>query len=375
VRRLAAAGASLAAALCFLSLLHLVVGPAVPGARVQETPPLADEVRAAGETKVAASPTAEPKPAEPQGAEPKGVEAPAADPAPAGAAAAGANVAEPTAAGPVAESLEVPEETGVRYERGHLTASADDMSLTTFLREVGRQSGAHVRFEGLADRQVSLSFERLPLDEALRRVLVQENFTLIYAEERGPQGQVVTTRLKELQVYGGRPADGAPPHPARPPQQAATAAGPPPATAAAAPTGTTAAMPANLLGEFSQLFAKHESIPLTEGSHLAEALGAENASFEELLDTAMRADEAVVRTEAAQAIEGVFDTDAEMRQALTRSAGSVDAGAIASMLRASGSEHAEEMLRHMASNLKTAELRFKANEILLRLRRPVEQKQ
>jgi hypothetical protein len=91
----------------------------------------------------------------------------------------------------------------VRYVDGHLTVDVVNMPLQDLLMELGRQSGARVRVEGLDNRTVTDAFTRLSLDAALRRLVAEKNFSLTYAEQRDPNGNVVETRLKELNVYGG----------------------------------------------------------------------------------------------------------------------------------------------------------------------------
>ena len=90
----------------------------------------------------------------------------------------------------------------VRYVEGHLTVDVVNMPLEDLLMELGRQSGARVRVEGLDNRTVTDAFTRLSLDAALRRLVAGKNFSLTYAEQRDPKGNVVETRLKELNVYG-----------------------------------------------------------------------------------------------------------------------------------------------------------------------------
>jgi hypothetical protein len=92
----------------------------------------------------------------------------------------------------------------VRYEGDRLTLDVASMPLRTLLLEVGRQSGAQVRIEGLDDRTVSEAFREVRLDEALRRLLAGSNFTLVYAPAASETGgKAATVRLKELRVYGG----------------------------------------------------------------------------------------------------------------------------------------------------------------------------
>ena len=91
----------------------------------------------------------------------------------------------------------------VRYVEGYLTVDVVNMPLEDLLMELGRQSGARVRLEGMDNRTVTDAFTRLSLDAALRRLVAGKNFSLTYAEQRDPNGNLVGTRLKELNVYGG----------------------------------------------------------------------------------------------------------------------------------------------------------------------------
>lgn len=94
----------------------------------------------------------------------------------------------------------------VRYESGRLSADITDMPLRSLLLELGRQSGARVRIDGLDDRNVSDAFEQLPLEEALRRLLGDRSFTLTYSQDRSGEGRAAVPQLKELRVYGGEGA-------------------------------------------------------------------------------------------------------------------------------------------------------------------------
>jgi hypothetical protein len=247
----------------------------------------------------------------------------------------------------------------VRYERNLLTVNVAGMPLYAFLVEVGRQSGAQISMDGVGGRTVSGSFTRLPLDEGLRRLLANENFTLIYAQERTADGQVIGTRLKGLQVYGS--------------------GGPVTTASTSQPTATESVVAAvekppdvkgSVMEQVSHFLQKYENIPLPEGSALAQTLGAEQASAATLITTAMREDDPDLRTEAAQILAGVFDADPEARElGSSQRAAGMDLDAIAAVVRASGGDHSEEFLQEMASRLKTPALRLRTNQILARLRR------
>jgi hypothetical protein len=262
-----------------------------------------------------------------------------------------------------AESEIPPTEDVVRHEDDRLTVAVRDMSLHALLREIGRQTHAQVRIEGVADRPVSDRFTRLPLDEALRRLLAEENFTLTYRQQAGP-APGGGARLTELQIYGGAgPAGtlGSVPDPGP--------AGGGEVDAEAAAGLVAAGASGSMMEQLSQLLQRHARIEVPADGQLAAALGSEAASVQELVATAMRADDARVRVEAAKVLAGVFDGDPQAGALVSSAdAAGMDAGAIAALMRTSGGPHADEFLLQIAMHLRTPALRVRANQILAALR-------
>jgi hypothetical protein len=91
----------------------------------------------------------------------------------------------------------------VRVEGDRLTLDVADMSLRALLLEIAQQSGARIQMDGVPDETVSDAFTRLPLDEALRRLLGDRGFTLVYAQRSTAGGSGTGLHLKEVRVYGG----------------------------------------------------------------------------------------------------------------------------------------------------------------------------
>lgn len=247
------------------------------------------------------------------------------------------------------------QDNGIRYEGDRLTASVTGMGLHAMLKEIGRQSGARVRIEGVADRTVAETFTRLPLHEALRRVLGEnENFALTYVEAEHSDGGSGESRLKELRVYGDGGAT-------------ITAAPSQPGDALAAETNARPS--GSLMEEFSRLLDRHSELQLRPGSPLAAAMGGERVAFQDVVTVAIGNDDPALRTEAADVLARVLDSDAGARALLSAGQPSgMDAGAMAAVLHASGGAHTEEFLGHMAKSLKTPALRVRANQVLGRLR-------
>ena len=79
----------------------------------------------------------------------------------------------------------------VAYDADRVTAHVERVALADVVREIGRQSGAEILGHVRKPRDVSLDFERVPLVDALARLLNEQNFTLRY----GPEGKLRTIDL------------------------------------------------------------------------------------------------------------------------------------------------------------------------------------
>jgi hypothetical protein len=238
------------------------------------------------------------------------------------------------------------------------------MSLHALLLEVGRQVDAQVVIEGLEDRTVSDRFAGLPLDEALRRLLPRESFTLIYAEDRHPSGPDTGSRLKELHVYGSGGSGSAST------RSIVTSGGSETRDAASGSLDDVALSVAAgpLMARISSFLERNAAIELEEGSELAKALGAKHASPAELMAAGLNHDDSGVRDEAARVLAGVIDGDSD-RAALVGERAHLREDALAATLKKSGGPNSEEFVKNMGRYLETPALSLKANRILLELRR------
>ena len=79
----------------------------------------------------------------------------------------------------------------VAYDDDRLTVHAEGAPLADVVREIGRQSGAEVVGEVRKPRAVRQSLDRVPLVDALVRLLGEQNFTLRY----GPEGKLLRIHL------------------------------------------------------------------------------------------------------------------------------------------------------------------------------------
>jgi len=72
-----------------------------------------------------------------------------------------------------------------------MSVDLQSVPLADVIDELGRQSGAAIRGNVCRSRELSLTFDEVPLPQALERVLGEQNFTLRY----GPGGQLEAVDL------------------------------------------------------------------------------------------------------------------------------------------------------------------------------------
>src|SRR2546427_12707396 len=85
----------------------------------------------------------------------------------------------------------------VAYDDDRLTVHAEGVPLTDVVQEIGRQSGAEIVGAVRKPRDLRQDLDRVPLVDALVRLLGEQNFTLRY----GPEG-----KLRTIDVLGRPPA-------------------------------------------------------------------------------------------------------------------------------------------------------------------------
>jgi hypothetical protein len=108
--------------------------------------------------------------------------------------------------------------------------------------------------------------------------------------------------------------------------------------------------------------------PVTVTPRLSDALGVSTASLRALVRVALGSADPALRTEALVVVLNVVDGDAALRDRLVELLGSIDDVAATAMLRDAAGEHAEDVLREVATRARASELRAKAGALLLQLR-------
>jgi len=226
----------------------------------------------------------------------------------------------------------------IRYQNDALTVRLTNVPVAEVLDELRRQTGAEIRGQPHTPGAVSAEFEAVPLGEALHRLLGDQNFALVFADNG---------RLKALRLLGeaeglaaAPPSGAAPPAPATPPQVAAA--------------------------DLATLLARHAPVPVA--GRLAPLLGASSASFAQLVDLTLHQDDADVRAEALTTAVSTLEMDPTLLAAVVDELDTVDDGALHTLFGNVAGEHAEEIAMLILTQARANELRVKASSILQQLR-------
>ena len=224
----------------------------------------------------------------------------------------------------------------IEYGGDALTVRLVKAPLTEVLAELGRQAGAEIRGELRTPGDVTASFEAVPLPEALHRLLGDQNFALVYANGG---------KLRAIKLLGGSQTAVVPPEQQWPPPV-------PPSPPAAQ--------------DLSSLVGRHGAVPVN--GHLAEVVGGQAASLQQLFEVALKTDDRTARTEAMSAAMSTVEADPTLRAALIAQLNGMDDAALSGLLRGAAGAHAEEVAMQLMTQSRASEIRLKASSVLQRLR-------
>jgi hypothetical protein len=221
----------------------------------------------------------------------------------------------------------------VHYERDALTVHVAGVPVGEVLEEIGRQAGADIQGGVRTPHDVSAEFDAVPLPEALHRLLGDQNFALVY----GGGGHLRTVKL-----LGGPQNQPVPVVAAEPP---------------AKPGG---------MAELLNMVATHAPVPVS--GRLAQALGNDKASVQQILDASLHNEDATVRFEAVRRALAVLEAEPALRSTLLSTVNGIQDGEVANLLRGIASSHAVEMVTYISTQARANELRIKASGVLQQLR-------
>jgi hypothetical protein len=230
----------------------------------------------------------------------------------------------------------------VTWSNDTVTIRAEKASASTVVSLIGKESGAQVRGGVPPDRVVSLDLEKVPVKEALERVLGEQNFTLTYGDDG---------KLKTIELKGGRET------------------GPPP----------TLAPPYSEFGGRSRgdtpemwyrmyvLFENRPKVPVD--GKLADLSGQDQLNWDYLANMTYGVNDPVARRQAVRTMMRAIEADPEFKAAILSSARGVSAADFATFARATTFDRAEELMRNIARESQIPEFQQQARAVLAELRK------
>ncbi len=238
---------------------------------------------------------------------------------------------------PLAQAAEPEPLPDVRYADDRVTATFDAVPLDAVLAALAAASGAAIRGAVVAPRDVTAELDRVPLSEALHRLLGEQNFTVSYG---------AGDRVKAIVLLGGPEA-------------------PPPVPGTAVAQAAPAAPPAFPL-RLSRALRRHRPVAVPEP--LAEAMGAEQATFPELLEVATGDDDGVRRAQATQVVLSALEKESGIRRSFLRTLHRLDDAGLAGIMSGTSGPGFQQILEYLAAHSREPSLQKKATVVLEQLR-------
>jgi hypothetical protein len=220
-------------------------------------------------------------------------------------------------------AAENPSDRVIRYDQDALTVRLVGVPVLEVLTEIGRQSGAEIRGVTSESRDVTASFEAVPLPQALSRLLGDQNYALIY----GSGG-----KLRTLRLLGGSG------------DAVVLTAAPPP-------------------------LASKDPTPLLEHrvrvtGPLADALKSPMVSLKEIGELWLHSEDASLREESATNGLRAVEAEPDLRNSLVELTQSYSDAELANFLRAIAGSRAEELAASVIAQTHVTELHMKATSVL-----------
>jgi hypothetical protein len=217
----------------------------------------------------------------------------------------------------------------VHYADGRLTAHLDDADLTAVLGDLARQAGLEIRGMPKSSGPSTIHLERVPLEEALSRLLAGQSFVLSY----GPTG------LRGVRFLGSSDVVLVP------------------------ATSPIAADPADLLEVPPSGAQAASHRPVAIGGRLARAIGADQANFSSLIEVAMRNDDPRVRADALRVGFRILDSEPELQESVLYVLDHWGNDQLAGWLATVAGEYAEDIARRTAKSARWSPLRRRAEAV------------
>jgi hypothetical protein len=238
-----------------------------------------------------------------------------------------AETAGEAATPPVAE--QGPEPAGktrdVRYAEDGVSIRVVGVRVSDVLEEITRQAGAVIRGRVGADPELAVTFDRVPLPEALHRLLGEQTFVLVYDDQRRPR------MIELLGDHAPAPAPQAP---------------------EPSPVGTEGVL---------QVLTRHPDVRVSSG--LARVLGASAVPLREVIDRGLGHEDKEVRAEAMRIALDTFEADPDLQAAVLGVLAGLSDAAFGELVHSIAGRRDEEVLSYLATQAR-GELRKRATTVL-----------
>jgi hypothetical protein len=231
-----------------------------------------------------------------------------------------------------------PAAQGIRYVHDTLTVHLAGVPVADVLQEIARQSGATVRGRLSISKNVTADFDDLPFALALRQLLSEQNFLVVYEEHRPRTIDLLSAA--DTSASAGVAAV-SPPEPSRPPD------------------------PAPSLASTLALLDQHPAVALS--GELAQVLGTQRMSLRQLIDTSLHHGDKRVRSGAMRAALDAIQSDPTLGSELLDAFARTDSTVLAELVSGVAGDRAQEVLFYVATQARGGELRSKAVSLLQRL--------
>jgi hypothetical protein len=234
----------------------------------------------------------------------------------------------------VAWTAAAADEYVIQYADDLLTVRVTKAPVGDVLNEILRQAGAELHGQLRNSGDITVAFDRVPIQEGLHRLLGDQNFMLVYASN---------DQLRRLRLLGGPLGPPAPGQ--RPP--------------AAGPLNASSA-------DLASLVAGHAGIPVS--GRLQAIVGGPTAGMAQLVQLAIHHEDPAVRAEAMRAVMSTVESDPALRAAVVDQLKGTDDAQLSAMLRGAAGDKAEEIAMQVLTQARASEIRVRASAVLQKLR-------
>jgi hypothetical protein len=231
-----------------------------------------------------------------------------------------------------------PKPPSVRWHDDKISVDLHEASIESVLEAIAKASGAELIGSARSDKPLTMSFEDVPVKDALERLVGAQNFTLKY-DDGG--------KLRAIELRGG-PEAKKPPKPGEPEKEIENET--PPKQYA-----------------FFKAFDRREMIPVT--GELQKASGKDELGWDYLGNLAIGHPDPRVRQAAMRALLKALDQDPDMKASVLTSLNAMNGQELAAFARTRTYWRAEDVVRNVLRESSDPDVRTRARDVLRELKK------